>query len=88
MSELNRYIMDMAPSYYHIALDLDIVKKFLRPIKNDPILTNDTQKCYKMLEVWLENDGTSATWNKLCYALEENDKHELAKKIRETIILS
>ena len=34
-----------------------------------------------MLEVWLEND-TSATWKKLCDALEEEEMSFLAEQIK------
>ena len=81
LKELNHYITDMAPSYYDIGLQLDIVNSQLKLIKNDPSLPDRKEKCRKMLEVWLEND-TSATWKKLCDhcdALEEEAVSVLAK---------
>ena len=69
LKELNHYITDMAPYYYEIGLQLDIVYDQLKLIKNDPSLS-DLKKCRKMLEMWLEKD-TSATWKKLCDALEQ-----------------
>ena len=84
LNELNRYITDMAPSYYDIGLQLDIVNSQLKLIKNDPNLSNLREKCRKMLEVWLEND-TSATWKKLCDALEEKGLSVLAEQIKKTL---
>ena len=84
LNQLNRYITDMAPSYYDIGLQLDIVNSQLKLIKNDPNLSDLTEKCHKMLEVWLEND-TSATWKKLCDALEEVEQSVLAKEIKTTL---
>ena len=81
LKELNRYITDMAPSYYDIGLQLDIVNSQLKLIKNDPSLSDLKEKCRKMLEVWLEND-TSATWKKLCDALEEVELNVLAEQIK------
>ena len=81
LKELNRYITDMAPSYYDIGLQLDIVNSQLKLIKNDPSLPDLKEKCHKMLEVWLEND-TSATWKKLCDALEEEGLSVLAEQIK------
>ena len=78
----------MAPSYHEIGLALDIVYSDLKTIKRDSKLPDPTQKCYRMLEVWLKKKGTSATWKRLCDALDENDEHELAKNIRETIASS
>ena len=71
----------MAPSYYDIGLQLDIVNSQLKLIKNDPSLSDLKEKCRKMLEVWLEND-TSATWKKLCDALEEEGLSVLAEQIK------
>ena len=68
--ELNHYITDMAPSYHDIGLELDIPYATLKLIRNDPNLSDLKEKCRKMLEVWLEDD-TSATWKKLCDALQE-----------------
>ena len=70
MNKLNRYITDMAPSYYSIGLGLDIPNNKLKLIKSDPSLADIQEKCHKMLEVWLETD-TSASWKKLCDALED-----------------
>ena len=72
MNKLNHYITDMAPSYYAIGLELDIPNSKLKVIKSDPSLADLQEKCRKMLEVWLETD-TSATWRKLCDALEEHE---------------
>ena len=86
LNELNRYITEMAPSYFAIGLELDIVNSQLKLIKSDPGLPNLKEKCLKMLEVWLEND-TSATWRKLCEALQEEHiglkvlAENMAKKI-------
>ena len=84
LKELNRYITDMAPSYYDIGLQLDIVNSQLKLIKNDPSLSDLKEKCRKMLEVWLEND-TSATWKKLCNALKEEEMSFLAEQIKNSI---
>ena len=81
LKELNRYITDMAPSYYDIGLQLDIVNSQLKLIKNDPSLSDLKEKCRKMLEVWLENDA-SATWKKLCDALEEEGLSVLAEQMK------
>ena len=83
LNELNRYITDMAPSYYDIGLQLDIVNSQLKLIKNDPSLPDLREKCRKMLEVWLEND-TSATWKKLCDALQEIELCVLAEQIKNS----
>ena len=83
LNELNRYITNMAPSYYDIGLQLDIVNSQLRLIKNDPSLPDLKAKCCKMLEVWLEND-TSATWKKLCDALQEVELNVLAEQIKNS----
>lgn len=85
MNELNRYITDITPFYYDLGLELDIINSKLKLIRNDPSLTDLTEKCRKMLEVWLENDD-SATWKKLCDALKATDQLVLAAKIRETIV--
>ena len=81
LKELNRYITDMAPSYYDIGLQLDIVNSQLKLIKNDPSLSDLKEKCRKMLEVWLENDA-SATWKKLCDTLEEEGLSVLAEQMK------
>ena len=57
----------------------------MKLIKYDSSLTDLTEKCRKMLEVWLEKDD-SATWKKLCDALKAIGKLVLAGKIRETIV--
>ena len=73
----------MAPSYYDIGLQLDIVNSQLKLIKNDPSLSDLKEKCRKMLEVWLESD-TSATWKKLCDALQEAELSVLAEQIKDS----
>ena len=83
LNELNRYVTDMAPSYYDIGLQLDIVNSQLRLIKNDPSFPDLKEKCRKMLEVWLAND-TSATWKKLCDALQEVELSVLAERIKNS----
>ena len=71
LNKLNPYIIDMAPSYYSIGLQLDIVNSKLKLIKSDcSRFPGLEENCRKMLKVWLEND-TSATWKKLCGALQE-----------------
>ena len=70
LKELDQYITDMAPFYYDIGLELDIVNSKLKLIKNNPSLPDLKEKCLKMLEVWLEADA-SATWRKLYDALQE-----------------
>ena len=89
MNELNHYITDMAPAYYSIGLELEIHNKQLKVIKNDPSLFNIKHKCHAMLEVWLDTD-TSASWRKLCEALQEPEVGlfsvaEQIKKYLETI---
>ena len=81
MKELNHYITEMAPSYYNIGLELDIVNSKLRVIKSDPSLPNLEEKCREMLEVWLKSD-TSATWKKLCNALQEVGLSILTEQIK------
>ena len=83
LNELNRYITDMAPSYYDVGLQLDIVNSQLKLIRNDPSLSDLREKCRKTLEVWLENDN-SATWKKLCDALQEVELTVLAEQIKNT----
>ena len=82
LKKLNRYITDMASSYYDIGLELDIASSELKVIKNDTSLRNDKEKCREMLEVWLKSDS-SATWKKLCKALQEEHigLNVLAEKI-------
>ena len=84
LKELNHYITEMAPSYYNIGLELDIVNSKLKVIKSDPSLPDLEEKCRKMLEVWLEND-TSATWKKLCDALQEVGMSVLAERIKNQL---
>ena len=84
LNKLNRYITDMAPSYYDIGLEFDIVNSQLKLIKNDTRLPDLKEKCHKMLEVWLEND-TSATWKKLCDALQEVGMSVLADRIKNSL---
>ena len=84
LNELNHYITEMAPSYYNIGLELDIVNSKLKVIQSDPSLPDLEEKCCKMLEVWLEND-TSATWKKLCNALQEVGMSVLAERIKNQL---
>ena len=56
INELNHYIIEIAPSYYDIGLDLGVVNSQLKLIRSGPSLYDLTEKCQKMLEVWLEND--------------------------------
>lgn len=83
MKELNHYITDMAPHYYDIGLELDMLNSTLKDIKNNS--TDNREKCREMLQKWLDND-THATWKKLCDALKEANQSVLAKKIKEAII--
>ena len=80
LNELNCYIIEMAPLYYEIGLQLDIVNSQLKLIKSDPSLPDLKEKCRRMLEVWLEND-TGATWKKLCDALQEIGQDVIAEQI-------
>ena len=82
--ELNRYITEMTSSYQDIGLELDIPYATLKLIRNDPNLSDLKEKCRKMLEVWLEDD-TSATWKKLCDALQEVGMSVLAEKIKNSL---
>ena len=86
MNKLNHYITDMAPSYYAIGLELDVSNSKLKVIRSDPSLVNLQQKCHKMLEVWLETD-TSASWKKLCDALQDPEVGlcALAGQIKKTM---
>ena len=81
LKELNRYIIDMAPFYFDIGLELDVLNSQLKLIRNDPSLPDLKEKCRRMLEVWLEND-ISATWKKLCDALLETGQNVLADQIK------
>ena len=85
MKMLNRFVTDMAPKYYGIGLELDIKNEQLKVIQSDPNLHNSEDKCREMLDLWLKND-TSATWSKLCNALEELKQSVLAKNIRDRIL--
>ena len=81
MNKLNRWIPKMAPYYYTIGLELDIVNSRLKNIKTDSNFSGNEEKCREMLGVWLAKD-TSATWEKLCKALESVDQNVLARDIR------
>lgn len=85
MRILNRFITNMAPEYYDIGLELGVEYEQLEIIRSDPNLCNPQDKCRKMLDLWLKND-TSATWSKLCNALEELKQSQLAKNIRDRIL--
>ena len=75
----------MALSYYTLGLELDIVNSKLRIIQNDSTrFPGNEDKCREMLNLWLDNDE-SATWEKLCKALESIDQRALAGDIREMI---
>lgn len=74
----------MAIHYFEIGLELDILNSKLRNIQQDLRFPGPEQKCREMLNVWLDND-TSATWEKLCKALERNNLNALAQDIREKI---
>ena len=80
LKELNCHIVDMAPSYYEIGLELDIVNSKMKLIRSEPSLPDLQEKCRRMLEVWLESD-TCATWKKLCEALQEVGQDVLAERI-------
>ena len=81
MNKLNSWIPEMAPYYYSIGLELDILNSRLKNIKTDSNFSGNEEKCREMLGVWLAND-TSATWEKLCKALESTDQRVLAENIR------
>ena len=81
LNDLNRYIIDIAPSYYAVGLELDIVNRQLKLINSDPSLPDLKEKCRAMLQVWLETDS-SATWKKLCDALEEVDLMVIAERMK------
>ena len=80
MNKLNRWIPKMAPYYYSIGLELDILNSQLKNIKTDFSFCGNEEKCREMLSVWLAND-TSATWEKLCKALESIEQRVLARDI-------
>lgn len=82
MNKLNQYVNDIAPFYHVIGLELDIRYSQLKVIKTDTNLPGLTDKCQKMMEVWLDTD-THATWKKLCDALDEQGYHTLAESIRK-----
>ena len=82
--KLKPYITRMALHYYNIGLELDIVTSKLRIIQNDTRFPGVEEKCREVLNLWLESD-LSATWEKLCKALERIDQSVLAKDIREKI---
>ena len=87
LNKLNPYITDMAPSYYDIGLQLDIVNSQLKLIKNDHLtFPSLKEKCCGMLEVWLNKNDTSATWKKLCDTLEEQGLNFLARQIKDSIV--
>ena len=81
MNKLNSWIPEMAPYYYTIGLELDIVNSRLKNIKTDSNFSGNEEKCREMLGVWLAKD-ISATWEKLCKALESVDQNVLARDIR------
>ena len=81
---LNPYVTRMASQYYDIGLELDVINSRLRIIRDDPNFPGLVNKCQEMLTLWLEGD-TSATWEKLCRALERRDQNVLARDIREEI---
>ena len=84
MKILYPYIAKMATRYYDIGIELDIVNSKLRIIEADLRFPGPEEKCRQMLNIWLDID-TSATWEKLCKALEEKNLKVLAKDIREKI---
>ena len=87
LNKLNRYITDMAPSYYHIGLELGIDNSQLNLIKEDHIsFPGLEEKCRRMLEVWLNKNDTSTTWKKLCDTLEELGLNFLAGRIKDAIV--
>ena len=81
MNKLNCWIPRMASYYYNVGLELDIVNSQLKNIKTDSQFSGYEEKCREMLDVWLAKD-TSATWEKLCVALESIDQKVLARDIR------
>ena len=84
MQMLSNYITRMAINYYDIGLELNIGNDKLRIIQHDLRFPNLEEKCREMLNLWLEND-ISATWGKLCEALERKNQSVLARDIREVI---
>ena len=75
----------MALNYYNIGLELDIVTSKLRNIQYNSKLPRFEEKCQEMLNLWLESD-TSATWEKLCVALERTDQSVLAEELKKLVI--
>ena len=85
LNKLNPFITRMALHYYTLGLELDIVNSKLRITQNDSTrFPGNEEKCREMLSLWLDNDE-SATWEKLCKALERIDQRALAGDIREII---
>ena len=74
----------MALHYYNIGLELDIITSKLRIIQNDSRFPGFEEKCREVLNLWLESD-ISATWEKLCKALERTDQCVLAEDIKKMI---
>ena len=87
MNELNLYTVDIASFYIELGLKLNVPNENLLVIKKDSFLPSLTDKCKRMLELWLEMD-TTATWNKLCEALKQLEKNSLAVKIEADISAS
>ena len=86
LRELKCYIEDMASSYYGIGLELHIVNSKLRLIDEDHInCPGPEKKCLRMLDVWLKID-TSASWKKLCDALEKEGLNALSGKIKKAVV--
>ena len=86
LKELNHYVEDMALSYYDIGLELGIVNSKLRLIDDNHInYPGPEKKCLRMLEVWREFD-TSASWKKLCDALEKRGQNNLAGTIKKAVV--
>ena len=83
LNALNPYITDMTPSYYDIGLQLGVARSTLNVIHSDTYLHNK-QKCREMLQAWLQKD-TSATWRKLCDALQEIELNALAEQIKKSL---
>ena len=87
LNKLNPYITDMAPFYHRIGLELGIDNSQLNLIKEDHIsFPGLEEKCRRMLEVWLNKNDTSATWKKLCDALEEQGLNFLARQLKDSIV--
>ena len=84
MQKLSRYIEDMTPSYQTIGLELGVPFATLKIIRNDPNMPDLRDKCLEMLHVWLKND-ISATWKKLCDALQEAEMRVLADQIKSSL---